>query len=94
MNVGEAIKYLRYTKNIKQKDFCKEIGITQSYLSLVEKGHRTPSIQVLESISEYYKIPLPILFWFTVDESDVSEEKKEAYKILKPSIDEMIKTIW
>lgn len=94
MNVGEAIKLLRHRKNIKQKDFCKLVGITQSYLSLIEKGHRTPTLQVLENIAKECQQPLPILFWFMVDESDVPEEKKEAYRILKPTVDEMINTIW
>ena len=94
MNVGEAIKHLRKQRDIKQMEFCKMVGITQPYLSQVEKGHKKPSLEVLEDIANAFNVPLPILFWFTVEESDVDEIKIEAYRILKPTIDTMISTVF
>jgi len=95
MNIGQAIRHLRKEKasELNQSEFSKKIGVTQSYLSLIELGKRKPSIELLESISDYFKIPLPILFWFTVDESDIDKNKKDAYNILKPSIDSMIEML-
>lgn len=94
MTVSVAINHLRKSKNLKQGDFAKRIGITQSYLSSIENGKKTPTVGLLQKIADEFGVPTPIMFWFTIDESDVSEEKKEAYRILKPTIDEMIKTIW
>ena len=93
MTTGTAIKRLRKSNNQRQGDFAKSCGMTQSYLSLIESDKRKPSLQTLETISDNLGIPLPIIFWFSIEESDVVDSKIEAYRILKPTIDEMIKSL-
>lgn len=94
MNIGTAIKQLRVRKALNQQDFASRIGITQTYLSQIENGHKKPSLEVLEYIAEDSKIPLPILFWCGVELEDVTETKREAYKMLKPSIDALITSLF
>lgn len=95
MIIGEAIKHLRKNKSgLNQKEFCKEIGITQSYLSLIEGNKKIPSMDVLNKICNYFNTPLPVLFWFSVNEEDIQDDKKDMYKILKPTIDEMINSVF
>lgn len=92
MNFGKAIKGVRKTKhpNLKQKDFAKSIGITQSYLSQLESNKKTASTDILKKISDFCDVPLSILFWFSTEESEIPNRKKQTYKILKPAIDSMI----
>lgn len=91
MNIGISIKKARKEiAKMNQAEFAKSIGITQTYLSQIENGIRTPSVQVLENISSYFKIPLPILFWFSIDIKDIEPRKHKAFKFLKPTIDTMI----
>lgn len=90
MNIGQSVKLLRKNRNHTQGEFCKVIGITQSYLSLIEGGKKKPSLEVLQKVSENLGIPLPVLFWFGIESKDVSEERQFAYKTLKPSIDNLI----
>jgi transcriptional regulator with XRE-family HTH domain len=71
MNLGNAVKELRKKRGLTQGNFCEEIGITQSYLSQVEKGHKEPSIDVLKKIADALGTPMPVLFWFTLTEEDV-----------------------
>lgn len=41
------IKYLRmHNKNISQKELAKQLNITQSYLSKIEHGVKTPSFEL------------------------------------------------
>jgi len=94
MNVGTAIKKLRMRKALNQQEFASRIGITQTYLSQVENGHKKPSLEVLELIAEDSEIPLPILFWCGVELEDITETKREAYKMLKPSIDALITSLF
>jgi transcriptional regulator with XRE-family HTH domain len=94
MNIAHALKMIRKRRDIKQKDACKEIGISQSYLSLIEKGQRQPSLDVLQGIAGYYNMPLPIILWHTITEEDVSPEKIEIYKRIKPTIDKLIDEIF
>lgn len=90
MNIGQAIKALRKNNNENQGVFAKKIGITQSYLSLIESGEKTPSLDVLKRMAESMGIPLPVLFWFGIEREDVKEHNHIAYDMLKPSIDTLI----
>ena len=40
------------TNLMTQEEFAASVGVTQSYLSLIEKGHKTPSLEVLQQIWE------------------------------------------
>ena len=93
MNIGSAIKELRLTRCLNQGEFATRIGITQAYLSQIERGHKKPSMEVLEYMAKDLNLPLPIMFWFGVENEDIEETKKEAFEMLKPSIDAMIKSL-
>lgn len=90
MDLGNAVKELRKKRGLTQGNFCEKIGITQSYLSQVEKGHKEPSIDVLKKIADALGTPMPVLFWFTLTEEDVDESKVEVFKLLKPSVDSLV----
>ena len=90
MNLGNAVKELRKKRGLTQGDFCKQIGITQSYLSQVENGNKEPSVDVIKKIAVALSTPVPVLFWFTLTEDDVDESKVEVFKLLKPSVDSLV----
>lgn len=94
MNLGQAIKTLRKKEGSTQGEFSEGIGITQSYLSGIENGKKSPSIEVLEKISESLNTPLPILLWFSLEREDVPEGKLYAYDMLKESVDNLITEIF
>ena len=78
---------------MSQTEFANMIGISQTYLSQIETGSKTPNISVLESMSEKLKFPLPIIFWFSLEESDIYEEKRVHFKQIKPIIDTLINSL-
>lgn len=90
MDLGQSIRKVRKGKGFTQVEFSTLIGITQSYLSLIEKGEKTPSMEVIRKMAIALKTPVPILFWFTLDEEDVPEHKREAFRILRPSVDSLV----
>jgi transcriptional regulator with XRE-family HTH domain len=90
MNIGTGIKKVRKNKGFNQQSFAEKVGITQSYLSLIESNSKKPSTEVLEKIANVAGIALPVLFWFTIDENDIDEKKLEMYRLLKPSVDKLI----
>ena len=95
MNIGKAIIQLRVNKlRQSQMFFSKQIGITQSYLSQIENGKKQPSTELLQKMATLLKTPLPILFWFAINENDVEESKIEHYRFIKPIIDKMIQSIF
>ena len=94
MNIGNAIKQLRLKRCLNPGDFASQVGITQAYLSQIERGHKKPSMEVLEYMAKDLNLPLPIMFWFGVELEDIEETKREAYKMLKPSIDALIGSLF
>ena len=94
MNIGNAIKDLRQKKGLKQTDFAVECGLSQSYLSSIEKGRKEPTLSILKQIANALSIPMPVLVFFSIDQEDIVESKKEAFKLLEPSIKGLINDVF
>lgn len=93
MKIGQAINILRRKRRDTQKEYAQRIGITQTYLSLIESGKRIPNMSVIQKIADLHEISLPLLFWFSVEESDCKPDKLEHFRLLKPLIDRLIESI-
>lgn len=90
MNLGIAIRSLRKNKGLNQGEFSTRLGISQGYLSQIENEEKTPSVEMLVKISDTLETPLAVMFWFTLTEQDVPENKRDVYQYLKPSIDNLV----
>lgn len=90
MNLPLAIKEIRKKKGIKQYEAASKAEITQTYLSQIESGQKTPSFEVMEKLAKVYKTPLAIMLWYSMDEKDVPRSKVTAYREFKPLVDSMI----
>ena len=58
MNIKEKIRKLRIDNNLTQEEFANIINVSRSTVALYEKGVRTPDINIIESICNYFKIPI------------------------------------
>lgn len=90
MDLGLAIKSIRKQKGLKQNQFAELCDITQAYLSQIENNRKEPNLSILKEISKNLKTPLPILFFLSMDNEDVSPEKKEAFEMVAPSVKSLI----
>ena len=90
MEIGNAIRKIRRDKDLKQMELAESVGITQSYLSGIEKGNKNPSSIVLDRIANYFKIPLAVIYWNSLEEKDIDPLKVDAFRVLKPSVDGLI----
>jgi len=86
MNLGEAIVSIRVKRGMKQGELASSANLTQSYVSQVESNKREPSLKALKAISQSLDIPLPIMFFLALDESDIPNKKIEAFKYVRPSV--------
>lgn len=86
MNTGTIIKQLRKEKGFSQGRFCEVIGISQTALSQIETGATQPHKFTLSKICEALETPKPILFFLSLEESDIPERKREIYRVLSPHI--------
>jgi len=94
MQFGKAITHLRKQNGIQQKDFAKKIAISQTYLSLIENDKKFPTYSTLVKISDGLDIPIPIMFFLSLDEKDVPEKKRGIYKEISPFIESFIERIF
>jgi transcriptional regulator with XRE-family HTH domain len=90
MDLGSAIKNIRRQKQQTQGEFAAKCGITQAYLSRIENNQKEPNLSILRTISEQLEIPLPILFFLSMNENDVPEKKRAAFKLVSPSVKSLV----
>nr|WP_321451465.1 helix-turn-helix transcriptional regulator [uncultured Carboxylicivirga sp.] len=94
MKIGNSIKELRKEKGVKQIDLAQLSGISQTYLSQIEKGLKKPKLDALEKISKALDIPLPVLSFLALEEDMVSVEKREMYNKMMPTITSIVKDVF
>lgn len=67
---GQNLKYLRKLRGFTQEEFATRLGIKRSLLGAYEEERAEPRIEVLEVISDQFKVSLDDLL-----RSDLSEQK-------------------
>ncbi len=89
MNLGIIIKNIRKKRGQTQQQFALNSGITQTYLSQIENNTKEPNLSTLKKISDELELPLPILFFLSLNEEDISPEKRKEFEKLNP----LVKTV-
>ena len=93
MNLGAVIKELRTDKHYSQKQFAEMCDISQTYLSQIESNKKEPNLSTLKVIALRLDIPLPIIFFKSLDSDDIPEGKKVFFDTISPSFNNLIKSI-
>lgn len=94
-DIVATLKAERIKLGLSQKNVAEELGLTQTYLSQLETGKKPRfSTAILVRYANTLNIPIPVLLWKSLTEDKISEEKKEIFRQLKPSIDELIRTVY
>lgn len=57
-----TIQELRTKKGLTQKEVAEKAGITKDYISLIERGERTPSDKTKNKLAEIYDVPVVQIF--------------------------------
>jgi len=94
MNLGNTIKNIRSKKKLSQIDLAAQCQITQTYLSQIEGNLKEPSISVLKSIANILEVPLPIIFFLSMDEEDVKLEKREAFEMISNPLKSLVNEVF
>ncbi len=63
MMVGDRLRELREDKKLSQGELMNRTGLARSYISRVENGHTTPSIETMEKLAHALEIPLYAIFY-------------------------------
>jgi len=52
MRIAENIAARRAELNLTQEELAEKVGVTQAFISLVEKGFKTPSVEVTKRLAD------------------------------------------
>jgi len=83
MEIGTAIKTLRKSKGMTQKDLAQRCGLSANALCTLERNGSFPTKDTIEKICAALSIPVSYLLFFSITEDDVPEEKRVAFKALE-----------
>ncbi len=91
MDYGKTIASFRAKWGIDQKDLAKAIGASKASISLIERGLRRPSKNMLTKIAHYFEVTPLFLFLEVVKDNGQLKGKKarEAYQLLGPMIEDI-----
>jgi transcriptional regulator with XRE-family HTH domain len=76
--INEALRLVRLAHGYKSKEVAEKLGVSASYLSEIENGKKTPTLDLLQKYSGFFDIRLSTLMFFT-EELD-RERPKEKIK--------------
>ncbi|MCT2560054.1 helix-turn-helix domain-containing protein [Tsuneonella sp. YG55] len=62
--LGEALRLIRVYHDLKQKQVAERLDISTSYLSEIEKGHKTPTLEVIQRYSDVFGLPVSSIMFF------------------------------
>ena len=75
MNFGRAIRIVRTAHGLTKAQLARQLSIGASHLSLIERGQRKPSMEVLDEISEVLRIPPHLLALLASEPGDLDDPK-------------------
>ena len=101
INIGEKIKMLRKEKKLTQKELAKKIGVTASTVTKYENGQLEPNIEVLNRISNIFRISISALVEDNYSRKEFSTEPEflslyelvNSKEITEETIDKLTKCI-
>jgi len=80
---GEVIRILRKASGLSISELAKKSAVSVPLLSLIEKGDRTPSMELLKKIAITLQIPLSSLILLLSDADDVSSDDPHVNQIVE-----------
>lgn len=74
--LNEALRLVRAYHDISQTQLCSELGVSNSYLSEIESGKKTPSLELLQKYSDRFDVPVSSLLFFSenLDKTKITDK--------------------
>ena len=86
---GQALKLLRRYQGLSQSVLAKKLGVSRSYVSELESGNRTPSLDLLSRYANIFNIPISSLVFFAEalnDKKNISNRLDKAKGVIAKKV--------
>jgi transcriptional regulator with XRE-family HTH domain len=87
--IGRTLKLVRSYHDLSQIDVANKLGISRSYLSELEAGRKTPSMDLLGQYSHEFSVPMSTLMLI----SEGFEENSITGRMKKVATDKAIRLL-
>lgn len=78
--LNKALRLMRVFHDLSQKDLAEKLGISKSYLSEIESGKKTLTLDLLNRYSGIFDIPPSSIMFFSESlNSDLKTEKLRTF---------------
>lgn len=77
MKIGNAIQLARTRRKLSQAQLAQRVGLSVSYLSLLERSLRDPPLSTLQRIASGLNVPLEILFFLGSEGNEINGLNKD-----------------
>lgn len=91
MNIGYAIRFCRQQKRINLPTLAARTELSASYLSLLERGKREPSLEALKTICRELQVPVSILVFLGSDPGEMIGLTDEVREKLSSAVLNLLK---
>ncbi len=71
MNLGRSIKMCRTNQGLSQGDLASRIGMSVSYISLIEQGKRDPAFSTIEEVASALGVPVSLLTFLAAEPGEL-----------------------
>jgi len=85
--ISEALRLIRVFHDLKQVELAERLGISRSHISEIEKGIKTPSLDLVERYSQVFKMPVSAIMFFAEELPNAKSGDKVRAKIASKVID-------
>lgn len=88
--LNRALRMLRTYHQFTQVNLAKRLGISNSYLSELEKGDKTPGLELLEKYAEVFKMPVSSILLFS---ESMETSRKPGEKLRVAAADKILRLL-
>ncbi|QWU16586.1 Transcriptional regulator, contains XRE-family HTH domain [Paenibacillus sophorae] len=86
-NIGQHIQHLRLEKGLSLSELAGKADVAKSYLSNVERNIQSnPSIQFIEKIAEALDVPVHVLLYGEISDTQEEPLDSEWFKLVQEAM--------
>ena len=85
--INDALRLIRVFHDLKQVELAERLGVSKSHISEIEKGAKTPSLDLIEKYSREFKLPPSSIMFFAEELPNAQLGERVRSKIAGKVID-------
>lgn len=85
--INEALRLIRVFHDLKQYELAERLKVSKSHISEIEKGNKTPSLELIDKYSVEFRIPVSAIMFFAEEIPTAKRGEKARTKIASTVLD-------